>query len=472
MILSDKEIINNIKSHRGEKRFVCFTEDCGWESYECFWSKVDKICRKLKGLGVKSIIAVLENGNLLFRLYFACMFSNITIIPIDPNKTETEINTIISEHTTAKVIRSKEDLGDLWEIETEKESIIFDFENAVNTIDLSKEFMITYTSGSTGRSKGVRHNLRNLVNSAWAFSLCTGFDENRIMCHVMPMTYMAGILNTIIMPFVLGAKVIVLPRFSVISAISFWKRASEYKVDTFWLSPAMLSVLMTVDKKSLGKEYLSKIKPLFFIGTAPLYRDIRIRFEKQYEVRLLQSYGLSETLFLSTETPDRDIENDSVGRLLPEVNAKIGYDKEIKISVPWIFLGYSNEKTESYFEGSYYKTGDIGDIKDGSLYLTGRKKDLIIKGGMNISPKAIEDNVILYNGIIECAVSGVVIDDEERIVCWYVASEEINETELNINIERKLGKIYKVDCFRHVNEIPKNLNGKVDKGALREAFSL
>jgi len=106
---------------------------------------------------------------------------------------------------------------------------------------------------------------------------------------------------------------------------------------------------------------------------------------EKYGVELLPSYGLSETLFISTRVKGDMGAEASVGSVLPMVNLQFSDAEEIFLDVPWMFLGYSNENTAEYFDGKYYKSGDLGEIVQGHLQITGRKKDLIIRGGMNIT---------------------------------------------------------------------------------------
>ena len=90
------------------------------------------------------------------------------------------------------------------------------------------------------------------------------------MSHTMPMTYMAGILNTIFLPFIFGGKIILLPRFNVKNSMLFWKNIEKYNVNTFWLSPTMLHLLMKIDKGNSIVDYFANRKIWFSVGTAPL----------------------------------------------------------------------------------------------------------------------------------------------------------------------------------------------------------
>lgn len=470
---SNEEIVNKMSVLIGNKQFVHDYKTERWYTYRELWENAVAIANCLKLEEADSLVAVMENGFELFSVFFGCMITNTTIIPLDPHKSCGELDSIIAEHASAVVIRENLLLDDVgvgeWSVSVDEQYLL----TKIHNIDFNKDYMITYTSGSTGHAKGVVHSLRNLFLSAISFGNMTGLNDDYTMAHVMPMPYMAGILNTIIMPFYFGCKIVLLPRFDVMSAISFWKSVEKYNITAFWLSPTMLNLLMTVDRKAKVREYLEKEKTLFYVGTAPLFENIRNKFEEKYKVKLLQSYGLSETLFISTETNEIVSSPASAGTILPDVNLVIYDDQEIGINVPWMFKRYTNENTSDYFRKENYISGDLGMIgDDNKLFITGRKKDLIVKGGMNISPVQIEDCIAKTGKFKECAVIGIVINDEENIVCWYVEEdgEDFSLSDINNFIERKLGRHCRVDVFKQMKQLPKNLNGKTDKKVLAGKF--
>ena len=198
---------------------------------------------------------------------------------------------------------------------------------------------------------------------------------------------------------------------------------------------------------------------------------------QKYKARVYASYGLTETLFISIET-DSSISRsrgNAVGGLLDKVTVKLDGNGEILLNVPWMFLRYTNEDTGRYFRKEYYCSGDIGEIFDQNLYITGRNKDLVIKGGMNYSPVLIE-NVILedVDAVAECAIIGVRNTEGEEKICCVYKTERDHSQSLQGDIRKatvaRLGKNYFIDHFWQVSEIKKNINGKVDRNYLREIW--
>jgi len=407
------------------------------------------------------VLICADNCAELVILYFAGLFSGKVMIPIDPEKEVGEVERIKALHSEASFLGNNEVHKIVSaQVYTEEKSTQLLWE----CVDFDKLCLITYTSGSTGTPKGVRHTAGNIFLAAYEFGIMLKYDRHTVMGHCMPMTYMAGILNTVIMPYLMGGSIAVLPRFSMKSAFSFWRDIRKAAVNTLWLSPTMLRIANMMDKRAAMKEYLRENAVKISIGTAPLDKNLRNEVEGKYGIRLYQSYGLSETLFISTEVLEEQISRHTVGRLLPSVKIRCSEGGELQITVPWMFLGYTNEDISLYMNDEFYLSGDLGRFDDNrNLIITGRKKEVIVRGGYNINPRDIENSVLEQMGISECAVTSALIRGEELVVCCYVADREYSITEINNMIVSVLGRHNKIDFLERMRGLPKNLNGKVDK---------
>lgn len=457
-------ILEQITRVESERSFVYDIIENKTYTHAEFARIVNQLANYLDGMNDEIVICE-DNGIALMILYFAGILSKKVLIPIDPEKEADEIKRIRNLHIGASFL----DKGVLPRIIQELNMGSGNTRLLWADADFEKEFLITYTSGSTGIPKGVRHTAKNLFVSAYEFGSMMQYSKNMIMGHCMPMTYMAGILNTIIMPYVMGGCIAILPRFSMQSAFSFWKHIKESSVNTLWLSPTMLRIVNMVDKRAEMREYLRMNHMKISVGTAPLDKTLRDTFEKKYHIRLYQSYGLSETLFISTEVPEERISKHTVGHLLPSVRILYSDEGELQIDVPWMFLGYTNEDTAAYMQQGRYLSGDLGRIdSDGNLIITGRKKEMIVRGGYNVNPRDIENILIEKGYVLECAVVSVLIRGEEMIACCYTANQALNLIDINKDIINILGKHNKIDFLERVKTLPKNLNGKVDKHMIRK----
>ena len=433
-------------------------------SRRAFAAIVSSWSQELKEKKIFKVLACVDNCAELAIFYFAAMLSGTLVIAVDPEKTEAEKREIQRIHRDA-VLYDTDKLKALFSrfISTDQGEI------AAAEVHPERPYLITYTSGSTGSPKGVVHTLGNLLAASRAFGDTLHYGTGTVMGHCMPMTYMAGILNTLIMPLVCGGTVVVFDRFSMKSAFSFWANVREHRVNTLWLSPTMLRIVNLMDSRAEMKAYFQSCSMKISIGTAPLDFQLRTDFETKYQTRLYQSYGLSETLFVSTEVIEEGKSKHTVGRLLPGVDVVSAEDGELQIHVPWMMVGYTNADTDAFLDAGRYISGDLGIIEeDGNLSITGRKKELIVRGGYNLNPRDIENLLMGKFHASECMAVPVLSCGEEQIACCYVSDTELNLHEVNGVIAKELGKHYCVDLLEKRKCLPKNLNGKADRKRLCE----
>lgn len=455
-------------------------------TYLQFFSFVVGAIDALQDQKAREIITLMDNSLEMLVIYFACMLCGKVIIPVDIQKKTLEMEAIIREYPDAQIVSDEKYMADLegYAYQTchglriaenarriTKEQILGLFQN----VAWKKDFQITYTSGTTGGNKGVVHSLYNLALCACIYGDRYLKQRDNVFAHIWSMSYMAGLENCVMVPFFSGSRIVLMERFSMKSAFTFWDKVIKYGVNVFWLSPTMLALLEKLGNQKV-KEYLRHSDPTILIATAPLPMNLRKRVEKSYGITLQANYGLTETLFIAGEE-DKACGDGGVGRILENVQIKISEDEEILIKAPWMLKRYTNVSSEEYFEEDYYKTGDLGRITpDGILYITGRKKNLIIKGGMNISPRLIEDILEKSFPELETAVFGDQGKSDEEIICLaYVVPGGIKDAGLERNIHNiiltNLGINYKIDFYMSLGAIPHNANGKVDLGELRKMRS-
>jgi long-chain acyl-CoA synthetase len=389
--------------------------------YKEFFAAAMNCSKWLGSLGIgkgDTVCVLLRNCLDHIVLYFAALISGAVISPIDPLKTEREIRDILSQLTYKLMIVDEGatydgavSLSGMGDVYREGDRAIHELDVFME-VDYSDLYLITFTSGSTGIPKGVMHSAGNLMLTAIRFAERFEFDRRNVFLHNLPMSYMSGILNQIFLPFVCGGRIVVGERFSVTSVMRFWDIPIRYSVNTLWIIPTILRMLLKLDRGAEGREYAKANEIIACVGTAPLDDPTKAAFEKEYNIKVYESYGLSETLFNTTNYP-MAARKDSVGKPLKDVKITFSQDGEAAIKVPWMFLGYL--RAENNLEAGRFRSGDIGEMdKDGYIFITGRKKDLIIKGGVNISPKRIEDQ--LSNMLGETAVIGIKEDEKEESV--------------------------------------------------------
>lgn len=341
--------------------------------------------------------------------------------------------------------------------------------------------VVFFTSGTTGTPKGVRHSVEKLLSNALAFNKASGLDENVIMLHIMPVAYMAGILNTFISPILAGGTIVVEKQFSPSLAITFWNLARQYKVNSLWASPTMLSIVTNLTRNSNDIDWVKENIRNVFVGTAPLTNNVRENFESKFSVRCRESYGMTEVMFVSVESASIENQNRSVGKLLDGVEViggyKAGEEADILIKSEYALLSYLVKNT-TLNVNIKFESGDIGYVdRQGFLHITGRKKDLIIHGGVNVSPRAVEEKLVSHPEVKDITVLGKEHAHlGEEVIA--VVETEIKEIEQLKAVEEALKCMAKellvMDArpsqYVFVEEMPRTSTGKVIKASLKNSL--
>jgi acyl-CoA synthetase (AMP-forming)/AMP-acid ligase II len=199
-------------------------------------------------------------------------------------------------------------------------------------------------------------------------------------------------------------------------------------------------------------------------------------FEQRYGTRVLQRYGLSELLFISTQLDSDERGHVAVGHLLPGVDVELRSDGEVFVRTPYVMEGYLDYKTgqpDVIDRRTWFQTGDLGRFDGHELLITGRKKDLIIRGGTNVSPRAIEDILLGHEAIADVAVVGVpdALYGEQVIAAIVLKpgfSVEAAERSLEALCARELSTVERPAHFVAMDALPSSITGKHQKQRIRQ----
>jgi long-chain acyl-CoA synthetase len=405
------------------------------------------------------VALLLDNGIDLALLYLACLYAGCTAVPIGMTLAPAEREYALALAAPALVL----------EAAPAAEPV----DAPPVQVDPSQLFTITFTSGTTSRPKGVAQTVGSMLGAAKAFADELGYGADTRMLHVLPMTYMAGILNAILCPFVAGGSIVVDRAFDAQSIVSFWRPVLEHGANTFWVAPSMLAALLRLDRDPAGPEYAQTEIRSISVGTAPLAQAVRDEFEVRYGAPLYESFGLSELLFVTTGSPRHPNPPGSPGRVLPGVEVIVGDDGELLVRTPFVMAGYLDESGRPEPPPETFRTGDLGRVDDdGNLFITGRKKDLIIRGGLNVSPQAVEDALASYPAIVRCAVLGLPhpLHGEEVVAAVELAPGEALERIQPQLVEHCRGLLAAAAVptrFVAVESFPVGPTGKIQKAQLR-----
>ncbi|MBI5625560.1 MAG: aminotransferase class I/II-fold pyridoxal phosphate-dependent enzyme [Elusimicrobia bacterium] len=465
-------------------------------------SSAVRVARHLRSLGVEKgdrVALSLTNSVSFVELFFGCVYAGATAVPLHPTFSRFKAADIIRS-TRTKVIFASDDLmcPAIMHAGAKAVSVGKDgTEAACPELPRSPAFIpcqgvrdddelaVVFTSGTTSDPKGIAHTYADFVGNAAMFSRELGLGPESRFLGLLPMTYLGGHYNLLLIPFLCGGSLVVVDSFDAKSALRFWRPVIEHGVNTLWLVPTIISILMKLDRGQEGVRWCRKSRPTVLCGTAPLPVPLREEFEERYGVALLENYALSETLFLTSHLP-RARSRPGVGTVLPGIELRIG-DKhgqnvpagtegEITVRTPYLTPGYYDTvkgELAPLSRKDWFATGDLGVLDAaGVLTVTGRKKDLIIRGGINISPAAIEETLSRHPAVLRCAVVGIphkLLGEDVAAVVRLSPEAKLSEVEprLRALCEESLPPIYRPAAYFELPELPQTSTGKIQKGKIR-----
>ena len=339
---------------------------------------------------------------------------------------------------------------------------------------------IVYTSGTTGRSKGAMLTHANLASNARVLHDYWGWRSDDVLIHALPIFHVHGLFVASHGALLAGAKMIWFAKFDARRVI---ERLAEA---TVFMGVPTLYVRM-LGEAGLSREACAHMR-LFISGSAPLLIETFDAWTTRTGHTLLERYGMSETIMLSSNPYDAaqgERRGGTVGRALPGVGLRIRDDKgqplrsgevgHIEVKGPNVFKGYWRmpEKTADEFTTDlWFKTGDVGTLgDDGYVTIVGRSKDLIISGGYNVYPAEIEGYLNQMPGVAESAVIGVPhADFGEAVVAVVVPKPDamLDGAAMAGELKQQIAGFKVPKAVFIEAELPRNAMGKVQKNLLRE----
>ncbi len=346
-----------------------------------------------------------------------------------------------------------------------------------------------HTGGTTGMPKVAQHKVSGMIYQGWLGASLMFKDSDVVICP-LPLFHVFAAYPTLMSMIASGAHVVFpTPQGYRGEGVfdNFWKLIERWRITYMITVPTALSALM---QRPVNAD-VSSLRGAFS-GSAPLPLELYKRFEAATGVQIIEGYGLTEcTCLVSCNPPEGAKKIGSVGIPLPHTHVRIlhangdgsvqrecGVDEvgEICVANPGVYEGstYTEmDKNKGLFaEGRYLRTGDLGRLDaDGYLFITGRAKDLIIRGGHNIDPAEIEEALMGHEAVAFVGAIGQPDAHAGELPCAYVelvkgATVGVEELEAyaasHIHERAALPKYIEV-----LPELPKTAVGKVFKPDLR-----
>ena len=341
--------------------------------------------------------------------------------------------------------------------------------------------LLMYTSGTTGVPKGVMLTQANLACNAAAISAEHALTETDRVLAVLPLYHINAFAVTMLAPLAHGGSLALPARFS---AARFWSQAASTRCTWLNVVPTMISYLL--EGPVPRREETARLRFCRSASAALPPEHLRA-FEERFGIDVIETMGLTETVAPSFSNPPARgaRKTGSVGRasgcearVIDRAFATVadGVTGELAIRGPNVMRGYykNDDATRASFTpDGWLRTGDLGHRDaDGFFFVTGRIKELIIKGGENIAPREIDEALLSHPAVLEAAAVGMPDRHygQDILACVVLrAGCSCDETELREFCLRQLGAYKTPKVFRFVAELPRGPSGKVQRLKLLDA---
>ena len=480
-----------------DRTFLIAPETSRKLSFAELKAAVDVIGVELDRLGLQKgakVAFMLNNGFWTTQLFLGVMANNRIIVPLNAVAGDVQLHHVLDHSDTEVVFVAPEFREKLCElmrgidrtirfIETEDDSGPNwpDGDNrnmGIDSPEAEDTALLLYTSGSTGVPKGAI--LSHLAVNSGGRNVAEGHSLtplDRALC-VLPVYHINGAMVTVSAPLYSGSSVVMPNRFS---AKSYWSLVAEYQCTWSSIVPTIIKYLLDrVEQEpyEFGKDERLRNFRFARSASAPLAAATLEQWETAFQLPMIETLGLTETAGTVSTNPLPPLPRKpgSVGmpcgneiNIIDDQGQKCppGVVGELVIRGSNLLESYykNSEATESSIVNGWFCTGDLGmKDEDGYIFITGRIKELIIRGGENIAPREIDDVLYQHEAILEAAAVGV--DDEiygQEVVACVVLRDgyHCSEQELMDFCQSGVGKYKSPKIVYFFDDLPKGPSGKI-----------
>ena len=446
------------------------------------------------------ICTLIENSLSSIQLMLGIMYSGMIQVPLNLIAGEEQLSYIVN-HSESKIIFASSSNLDLAKkivnkissnieiVEINKDNFVEEIDNEFEIIKENTNYndnaLLMYTSGTTGKPKGVMLSHENILSGGKNVQISHELkSKDKALC-VLPLYHINGLIVTVIGPLVSQSSLVICEKFST---TNFWKYISKFKCTWFSVVPTIISSLL--NKYSYNEINSLDLSFVRFgrSASAALAPETHKNFEQKFKIKMIETLGLTESCapILSNPLPPKKNKYGSSG--IPYGNEVIIVDSKFKeisrntvgqicVRGKNVMKGYYKnlEETKKSFYKDWFLTGDLGLMdEENYVFVKGRIKELIIKGGENISPREIDDTIYKHNSVLEVCTFGIFDENygEEISACVFLKDNfKANEKELKDLCMADLGEYKTPSQIIFVDEpLPKGPSGKIQRLKIAEQF--
>ncbi len=461
----------NAEVYAAKKAVVFEGQSLTWQQ---LWQKVQTASGQMAdylGNNRQEVVVILLPNSIDFVVaYLAALYCGQIAFPLDPAYKRLELDAIIEEIPSKLIITNTEYRQKIGEHELPL-LMVDDFKKGGAKLKqplrlpANKQIAsLTFTSGTTGSPKAVPNTHANHI---WNIKVCSQVwqwttDDSLLVS--VPLSHMLGVVMSL-SGFLYHGNTLYLQRW--FDEEETLRALSSGKISFFTHAASAYIKLAAAPNKGYN---LSEVR-LFVSGAAPLPPEIWRRLKSRYGIEILETYGSSETGRIAANRLGDKPMLGSPGKILPGVDMRLGEHGEVEIKSPGVFSGYFHNPRATkaaYASDGYFRTGDIGEMRGGYLYLKGRVAEQIRRFGYTISPRDVEWAMHQHPKIQDIYVMAHQIPDQPNDELVYFVVSDLNEPEIRRYCKQNLLFAWRPDRIVYLPNLPRTRSGKPRIAKLKE----
>ena len=453
-----------------------------------------------RGVGAGEVVSfLLPNGVAAASIFLGAMYAGRVVSPVSLIASDGDVEYTLAHSRSRIVFVAKEHAERLRAIVSRASLATQLVDTDVDALDLPRSSgaalppiaatdpaMLMYTSGTTGRPKGALLSHANMIAAGRAVSDWQRLAPGDRVLSSLPLYHVNGQCIATISPLVSGGSIVMPHRFS---ASRWWPLVERYRPTWLNFVPTIIAYLLHGPDLTPSQADAARAVKYGRSASAPLPPEQHREFERRFGIPVIEAMGLTECASVAFCNPldpakrkygSPGLPLGMQARVVARDGSALGNGErgEIELRGDNVMLGYfeSPDATAAAIRpGGWLATGDIGyRDDDGFYFITGRLKELIIKGGENIAPREIDEALLRHPAVLEAAAVGVADDDygQEILGCVVLKpGAQCSEDALREHCVAQLGRYKTPRYFRFVDELPKGPSGKVQRLKLARLLS-